>query len=225
MGKQITIHNPNNLPLVDYRTVNILQGNLKDLDQQGYRQLRSRLLKRGFKHPLNLWKKDDGTVWMMDGTQRHRVMSREDMNDHGSYEVPYLIVEATDELDAREQLLEITSQYGKMTYEGFDEYVGEMRKFDDFNYTDLVSQVRFDALPLLSDQLEPPKKEKDKSDTPGDDSGGFVKLTFTLRSDQAQIVKDALENARNYIDGDGGMDKPTDSDSLYHISQSFLDNE
>jgi 16S rRNA G966 N2-methylase RsmD len=118
-----------------------LQENLKDLHKDQHDQLVRVLQKRGFKQPLNLWL-HAGTYHLMDGHQRHRVMTANDMNDNGSYEVPYFLTEAKNKKEAVEQLLEITSQYGKTTPDGLDElasmYELELGELD----------VHFDAIDL-----------------------------------------------------------------------------
>jgi DNA modification methylase len=135
------ILNPNNLPLIDYRTVEPLQGSLKDLSDKNHDKLLRVLEKRGFTAPLFLWH-NDGVYYLMDGHQRQRVMQENDLNDNGSYEVPYILIEAEDKASAMGQLLELTSQYGRITQEGFDTFTAEMPEVE---YMD----VNFDALPLV----------------------------------------------------------------------------
>lgn len=73
------VHNPNNLPLVDYRKVKPLQGELKDLSTENYKKLAGVLSKRGFTTPLFVW--NDGTDnYLMDGHQM--------VTDKGEYMYP-----------------------------------------------------------------------------------------------------------------------------------------
>ena len=142
----ITISNPNNLPIIDYRTVKPLQGDLKDLSEKNYNKLKNVLIKRGFRVPLFLYSapiaKPDGThnLYLMDGHQRQRVMINENMQP---YEVPYILIEADTEDEAKAQLLEISSQYGTMTQEGFDTFTAKLPEAD-------LSNLNFDALPEFS---------------------------------------------------------------------------
>ncbi len=152
---QITIHNPNNLPTIDYRDVNPLQGNLKDLTDTNYAKLKGVLEKRGFRAPLFLWT-DSEEFYLMDGHQRQIVMTQEDMNDNGNYEVPYVLIEAANKQEAEAQLLEITSQYGKITHEGFDEYIAKA----ELPEPEVLEAVHYDALPLLDQEREEKAKKK-----------------------------------------------------------------
>lgn len=151
----IKIHNPNNLPTIDYRDVEPLQGNLKELDDENYQKLKNVLIKRGFTIPLFLWK-DNDFFYLLDGHQRQFVMTDQNMNDDGNYEVPYVLIEAKDIKEAKEQLLEITSQYGKITYEGFDEFISVA----EIPEAEVVEAIHFDALPLLT--REPPEDKSKK---------------------------------------------------------------
>jgi len=67
-------------------------------------------------------------------------MQKNDLSDNGNYEVPYALIPGATEQEAKEQLLEITSQYGHMTMEGLDEFAF------DLDLTEL--DVNFDALDL-----------------------------------------------------------------------------
>ena len=157
------IKNPNNLPVIDYRVVKDLQGNLKDLNKKNYEKLKNVLLKRGFDIPLFLWNNGDDH-FLMDGHQRLRVMTTEDMSDDGNYEVPYILIEAADHREARAKLLEITSQYGKVTYEGFEELIA------DLPLAEIYEAVAFDALPMLGRKTpdsDPTVGKMDVSNTKG----------------------------------------------------------
>lgn len=155
----ISISNPSNLPLIDYRTVKPLQGGLKDLSDQNYAKLKNVLIKRGFRVPLFLWKHltlaDDAAqtttmnanlvadkveYFLMDGHQRQRVMIKEDMQP---YEVPYILIEAESLSAAKAQLLEISSQYGRIQQDELDTFTAELPDAD-------LADLSFDALPDFS---------------------------------------------------------------------------
>lgn len=150
------IHNPNNLPTIDYRLVKPLQGDLKDLSKTNYDKLKRVLERRGFEVPLFIWA-GDSDMWLLDGHQRTRVMTAEDMNDEGSYEVPYVLIEAADRVEAKQKLLEISSQYGHITQEGFDEFMVDLPEVE------VYEAVAFDALPLLGTTTDEPEVEEDEA--------------------------------------------------------------
>ena len=177
----IEISNPSNLPLIDYRTVKPLQGDLKDLTEANYTKLKNVLIKRGFKVPLFLWfepKADpgeednvvSGTHWLMDGHQRQRVMIKENIQP---YEVPYILIEAATELEAKAQLLEISSQYGSITQEGLDKFAADLPEADlaDLYFDRLVDFSRGDD---DTEEDEPP--EVDDTVTPESKTGDIFIL-------------------------------------------------
>ena len=137
----LTVHNPNNLPVFDYRKIRPFQDALKDLTTESYRKITNSLTGRhGFFVPMFLWK-DGDTMRMIDGHQRHRWLMKEDARP---YELPYLLIGAANQKDAKEKLLLITGQYGKITLEGLQEFAFDI---DDHWMRD---NLAFDALPSLS---------------------------------------------------------------------------
>lgn len=161
----IKVSNPNLLKTVDYRLLKPLQGDLKDLNEKNYNKLKNVLLKRGFTTPFFVWadevpgKLENGepTIqvvhYLIDGHQRQRVMLTENMSHNGSYEMPYIEIKAKSRRDAKAQLLEISSQYGTATYEGFDEFTDELEN-EDFE------DINFDALAFVSQDSDNPEGKK-----------------------------------------------------------------
>lgn len=178
----IKIHNPNKLPTIDYRKIQPLQGNLKDLTRENYDKLKNVLIEDGFKVPFFLWHNtENDRNYTLDGHQRRNVLQGENMTDeNGSREVPYLMFEAANEHDARKMLLRITSQYGTITQDGFDEFVGEMQAFDDFDFDESLSNIHFDALPLL-DEKKPDEGDGDgKKEEHGKLNDAFLVPPFSV---------------------------------------------
>lgn len=168
---QIAIKNASGLPVIDYRKVQPLQGDLKDLREENYKKLKNVLSRRGFEVPLFIWIDPlDKQTYLLDGHQRARVMLKEDMNDHGDYEVPYVLIEAVDKSEAKAKLLEITSQYGTMTYEGWDAFTA------DLNEAELLEMTHFDALPLLG--IDP--EDEDAEEHAGNLAERFIVPPFSV---------------------------------------------
>lgn len=158
---QITIKNEHNLPTVDYHWIKPLQGNLKFLPEVEYKRLVEVLKSRGFDLPFFVWQDPaDNVLFMLDGHQRQKVMVKNDMSDNGSYLVPYYLVAAGTLQAAKERLLEVTSQYGKITQEGLDEFGFDL-ELDNLN-------VSFDRLPDFSmpKTQEPEEDEEEDPEEP-----------------------------------------------------------
>ena len=193
----ITISNPSNLPLIDYRVVKPLQGDLKDLSKENYNKLKNVLIKRGFRVPLFLWKDPNyrqevetngeplnsldikPVYYLMDGHQRQRVMIKENMSP---YEVPYILIDAKDEKEARAQLLEISSQYGTITQEGFDTFTAELPEAD-------LADLHFDRL----FDWQPIETEDDEEEDEHGSSMPAIKLEFKTKADCETVMAELIE--------------------------------
>jgi DNA modification methylase len=142
----IEVKNPNNLKTAHIDSFKPLQGELKDLSQENYNKLKNSILKHGFNIPVFVW-----NGYLLDGHQRQRVLLQEGWN----VEVPYVEIEAETELEAKEILLKITSQYGKITMEGLDDFYPEWQELD----------INFDAISIL-DTEEPQEVIEDEVPEP-----------------------------------------------------------
>lgn len=162
------IHNPNNLPTVDYRRVKPLQNNLKDLHTENHDKLLHVLETRGFTAPLIIWiEPETGTKYLLDGHQRQRVMELNELSDNGNFEVPYVEVKAANKKVAVEMLLEITSQFGTITQDGLDELVADL----DIDLEDM--DINFDQLKWLG-SAEPLEPEEEPEKEPASKSSSYT---------------------------------------------------
>ena len=102
-----------------------LQGNLKELSEESYKKLRAEIL-RGFSAPFFVWPHDETgvtTFYLIDGHQRLRVLKQ--MRTEGvelPETFPAAIVHAESIEEAREKLLAISSQYGRVSRETLYEF-------------------------------------------------------------------------------------------------------
>lgn len=156
------VHNPHNLPTIDYRKLKPLQGNLKDLTKDNYAKLKKSLDTDGFIVPFFVWR-NDGVAYLLDGHQRHRVLSSEQYEPH---ELPYVEIEAEDKKDAKKKLLRISSQYGTTTQEGYDEFTADLPQ------PELEETVTFDA---ITTELKPPFNDNDDNQDVCPECGQKVK--------------------------------------------------
>lgn len=122
------------------------QGNLKDLTDKNYGKLKKSLVKHGFFVPMFVWN-DNGTPRLVDGHQRLHVCEREGWNIN----VPVVYIEAANRQEAKEKLLVISSQYGRITQEGYDEFT--------FDLPDIGDIVNFDALSFAFGDDRPEQEE------------------------------------------------------------------
>jgi len=118
-----------------------LQGNLKALTEANFEKLKKSILRHGITFPFFVWQ-NDGVNFILDGTQRDRVLRKMAAD---SYEIPALpcaLIEAKDRKEAAEKILLISSQYGKMTEETLDEFLSE----NDLSFLELSDELELPAI-------------------------------------------------------------------------------
>lgn len=139
------------LPHVPVTALEPFQGNLKELTAREYNKLKKSLQENGVIVPFFVWQE---TGKLLDGHQRQRVFMREGWH----VDVPVVYISADDVQDAKRKLLVISSQYGKVTQDGWDEFTFDLD--DDW----LHDTVQFDALPFVFGDLGDDGEPAESSD-------------------------------------------------------------
>lgn len=142
------------LPHINIRDLEPFQGDLKQLTRREYEKLKRSILENGIIVPFFVWEE---TGKILDGHQRQRVM----INEGWTMTVPVIYISAENIQDAKKKLLVISSQYGRITQEGWDEFTWDLD--EDW----LEDTTHFDALTLVFGEWEDDEKEKltlDKTD-------------------------------------------------------------
>jgi len=130
------------------------QGELKDLSVREYKKLRKSILDHGFFLQIFIWTSPDGIHCILDGHQRKRVF----IGECWFMTLPVQFIIAKTYQDAKQKLLVISSQYGKVTQEGFDEFTF------DIDHQWVQETVHFDALPFVFGDTSPPEEESKDAD-------------------------------------------------------------
>jgi hypothetical protein len=153
------------LEYVPSNTLTPFQGNLKDLSVKNFKRLKGQLLENGIIVPFYVWE-NEGALYLLDGHQRDRVFQAEGWD----FDVPIIRFQATDRVEAKKKLLAISSQYGHVTQEGWDEFTFGIEE----GWT--LENVYFDALPFVfgdfanEDDFDPESVDfKEYDETTADD--------------------------------------------------------
>ena len=128
---------------LDLASLTPLQGDLKELSESNLNKLKQSILRHGITFPFFVWQ-SEGTNYILDGTQRDRVLKR--MADDG-YQVPALpcaLIDAKDRREAAEKILLITSQYGKMTNNSLEDFLAE----NDLDLSELQNELELPSIDL-----------------------------------------------------------------------------
>jgi hypothetical protein len=154
---------------LDLSELTPLQGGLKELTDANFEKLKRSILKHGITFPFFVWQ-SDGENYILDGTQRDRVLKR--MAAAG-YEIPPLpcaLIEAKNRKEASEKILLISSQYGRVTDEGLYEFLST----NDLDFGELELLLELPTLDL-DEFKEGWMTEPDFSPTSPDDQGRLDK--------------------------------------------------
>lgn len=126
----LVVHNPGGLPTVDYRKIVPLQGNLKDFYEKDFKKLTKVIMGTekeeglGWRFPFFIWfNPETGEPGAIDGHGRRLWLHY--MNAR-PYKLPYVEIDAPDLATAKRLILAATSQFQKVTQEGFDEFISDM---------------------------------------------------------------------------------------------------
>lgn len=108
--------------IVDWHKLVPFQDDLVYSTEEEIEALKTRIIKKGFDNPINVWE-NKGVYYTLDGHRRREVFVR--LEEEG-YEIPLIpvnYVHADNEKDAKERILGFRSQFGHVTQEGFEEFV------------------------------------------------------------------------------------------------------
>jgi len=190
----IQVHNPTNLPLVKISEAIPVQGELKVLTKENYDKLKQSIIDDGFYLPIFVWK-HDGDIYLLDGHSRQKVMEKEGWD----VEVPYVAVEAEDYDEARRKILFISSQYGVITEDGFNDFVVGLEHLD-------ISNIHFDALDytLANEAFVDVNEEEDEAlSSMVEDQPKLYSLT--IKSPDEETILEINDAIRDIVNGYTGV--------------------
>jgi len=128
------------------------QGNLKKRSQQDLDELKQSLVTEGLLMPFAIWE-HDGKKLLLDGHGRREVLLAMNDPEVAEYEWPCVYVKADTEDDARKALLQITSQYGKITKVGYRQFTVTIPNY-------VTPSVKRFAAAQVSKKVSVPKAQK-----------------------------------------------------------------
>lgn len=101
------------------------QGNLKERDNVDVGKIIKSIRKHGFSFPFFVWN-HDAINHVLDGHGRLLAIKQMAQEGENIPDLPIVYVDCKDEADAKELLLKLNSQYGKMTAESVLEFIGDI---------------------------------------------------------------------------------------------------
>lgn len=145
--KAIKIDVDARIPRLNLDELEPIQGALKALSPENEAKLRNSILERGFFVPMFVWLKGNKT-FILDGHQRKIVLTKMKEEGFEVPKIPCVTIHAETEKEAREKVLLISSNFGKIQKQGladFLEGIDSMLLLSQFELPDL------DALKFVDD--------------------------------------------------------------------------
>lgn len=121
---------------LDLSQLEEFQGNLKERENADYEKIERSIKKHGFSFPFFVWQ-HDGINHVLDGHGRIGALERLVAEGENIPPLPVVYVDCKDEAEAKEILLKLNSQYGRMTAESVKEFLGDLKiDFEDLALPD-----------------------------------------------------------------------------------------
>ena len=139
----------------------VMQGNLKERNDTDYEKIKKSILTYSFSFPFFIWKSGK-TNYLIDGTGRHSCLLRMQKDGYIIPPLPVVYISCKDKKDAKQKLLRLNSQYGKMTKESVLEFAEDI----DLNFDEIAlpdTTIDFSGEEAGSEEKEKPDIEFNES--------------------------------------------------------------
>lgn len=148
--------------LISIDEIEAFQGNLKRITKQNLEKLKSRI-KKSFDVPFFIWERPDGVRKILDGHSRRKALI--ELREEG-WEIPplpYDLIEAENEKDARQKLLGITSQYGEFEIEELSEWMKDFNEENEIDFR-LVNGKEIEFVKIKDEDIKNIKENLKESE-------------------------------------------------------------
>jgi hypothetical protein len=173
----------------------IIQGDLKGLSEKSYSKLKQQILDEGFIAPFFVWD-HEGELNLLDGTQRKLTLLK--MREEG-VEVPdrfpIVMVEADSYKQACKRILALSSQYGKMSYDGLKGFMERA----EISFSEVEEEFEFDAIDFQTFSMVGDNELEEGSASVDDDPNKkfILQVTLPTEMDLRDLYDDLL--SKGYI--------------------------
>lgn len=146
---------------LDFEDLTEFQGDLKFRDDNQIDKIVRSIIKYGFAFPFFVWKHNK-INYVLDGHGRLLALSKLDELGYKIPKIPVIYVNCENEKSAKDLLLRLNSNYGKMTKESVLDFVGDLElNFDNFELP--IGTMNFEKI-YLPDDFEFEENESERSE-------------------------------------------------------------
>ena len=131
----------------------VMQGNLKLREDTDYEKIKKSILTYSFSFPFFIWRSGK-TNYLIDGTGRHDCLLKMQKDGYIIPPLPVVYIQCKNKTEAKQKLLRLNSQYGKMTKESVLEFASDI----DLNFDEIALP---DSVIDFTDAEEPQETEGD----------------------------------------------------------------
>lgn len=107
---------------IDLDSLNQFQGKLKKISKKNLDRLKKRIISDGIAAPLFIWERESESV-ILDGHQRLKALKSLEQEGYEIPDVPVALIHASDESEARQRVLAISSQFGEWDLDELDDWL------------------------------------------------------------------------------------------------------
>jgi hypothetical protein len=132
----------------------VMQGGLKIRDDSDYEKIKKSILKYKFSFPFFIYKDKKGKNLLVDGTGRHDCLLKMQKEGYIIPELPVCYIQCRDLKEAKEKLLRLNSQFGRMTKESVLTFAEDI----DLNFDEIA--LPDSVIDFSSEERDEETKEK-----------------------------------------------------------------
>ena len=152
-----------------------LQGGLKARTDIDYDKIKLSIIKFGFSFPFFIWHDGDKN-YLLDGHGRFATLCKMQKDGYEIPDLPVVFVECKDKKEAKQKLLRLNSQYGKMTKESVLEFAEDIDlNFDEIALPDTTIDFG-DTAPEVETEGDDEAPEVDEMSEPVSKRGEMYEL-------------------------------------------------
>lgn len=111
----------------------VMQGGLKERTDTDYEKIKKSILTYSFSFPFFIWRSGK-TNYLIDGTGRHDCLLKMQKDGYIIPPLPVVYIQCKNKTEAKQKLLRLNSQYGKMTKESVLEFAEDI----DLNFDEIA---------------------------------------------------------------------------------------
>lgn len=169
------------------------QGDLKELSEKAYKQCKNSILKHGFSEPIATWETDEGIVYVLNGHQRLKTITRMATEGYVIPKLPVTFVDCKNIKEAKEKVLALTSAFGEMSQTSLIDFCQDA----EIDFDEILENYRFADINLEIDNNDPETDMEKKNDGNGSTKKTTIKIKVP-KEDKDEVIEKIKETLEHF---------------------------